>query len=66
MSSTGFVCSLYKVCIAASGARQELCSKGLVELEQHKVQDDHDDNKTRTPLKVHSSEFYLKSTIQWE
>jgi hypothetical protein len=57
MSSVGFVCSLYKGCTAASDARQELCSKGLVELEHHKAQDDHDDDKTRTHLRFTVQSF---------
>jgi flagellar motor component MotA len=31
---------------------EELCSKGLVELKQHKLQDEDDDNKTKTHLKL--------------
>lgn len=44
---------------------EELCSKGLVEPEQCKAQDEHNDDEARTPLKVHSSEFYLNS-IHWK
>jgi hypothetical protein len=44
---------------------KELCSKGLVELEQCKAQDEHNDDEARTPLKIHSSEFYVNS-IQWK
>jgi hypothetical protein len=44
---------------------EELCSKGLVELEQCKAQDEHNDNEARTPLKIHSSKFYLNFK-QWE
>jgi hypothetical protein len=35
---------------------EELCCRGLVE--QHKVQDEQNDDETRTPQKVHISEFF--------
>jgi hypothetical protein len=44
---------------------EELCSKGLVELEQCKAQDEQNDDEARAPLKVHSSEFYL-NFIWWK